>query len=69
MHCARTSYESKLVFSTYWQYQIPLWVLIFLFLLVLLVPMEIGFRLGLRQKRRIRIPNRKLGVMSPSRRC
>jgi len=40
-----------LVSSAYWQYQIPLWVLIFLFLMVLLVPMEIGFRLGSRHRR------------------
>jgi hypothetical protein len=39
------------VLGAYWQYQIPLWVVIFLFLLVLLFPMEIGFRMGARQKR------------------
>jgi hypothetical protein len=39
------------VLGAYWQYQIPLWVLIFLFLAVLLIPMEVGFRLGRRQKR------------------
>ena len=36
--------------GAYWQYQIPLWVVIFLFLFALLVPMEIGFRVGARQK-------------------
>ncbi len=55
--------------SAYWQYQIPLWVLIFLFLLVLLVPMEIGFRLGCGKSDRIRIPNQRLAVMSLSRPC
>jgi len=34
----------------YWQYQLPLWVVFFLFLAVLLIPMEIGFRLGKRRK-------------------
>lgn len=38
-----------MVSSGYWLYQTPLWVLIFLFLAVLLIPMEIGFRLGKRR--------------------
>jgi hypothetical protein len=38
------------VFGPYWQYQLPLWVVIFLFLILLLIPMEVGFRLGVRQK-------------------
>ena len=35
----------------YWQYEIPLWLVIFLFLIVLVIPMELGFRLGGRQHR------------------
>jgi hypothetical protein len=35
----------------FWQYEIPLWLLIFLFLITLAVPMEVGFRLGERQRR------------------
>lgn len=38
------------MFSPYWQYQLPLWAVIFLFLILLLIPMEVGFRLGARQK-------------------
>jgi hypothetical protein len=38
------------VFGPYWQYQLPLWVVFFFFLIALLVPIEIGFRLGVRQK-------------------
>ncbi len=38
--------------DTYWQYELPLWLVIFLFLIILVVPMEIGFRLG--QQRRLR---------------
>jgi hypothetical protein len=38
------------VFGPYWQYQLPLWVVIFLLMILLLVPMEVGFRLGMRQK-------------------
>jgi len=34
----------------YWQYQIPLWAVIFLFLILLLIPMELGFRLGRRHR-------------------
>ena len=30
----------------YVQYQIPLWLIAFLFLALLLIPMEVGFRLG-----------------------
>jgi len=37
--------------GTFWQYQIPLWLVVFLFLIVLLIPMELGFRLGERQRR------------------
>ena len=33
----------------FWQYEIPLWTIIFIFLVMLLIPMEIGFRLGIRQ--------------------
>jgi hypothetical protein len=42
----------KDVLETYWQYELPLWLVIFLFLIILVVPMEIGFRLG--QQRRLR---------------
>jgi len=38
------------VFDPLWQYQLPLWVVIFGFLIVLLVPMEVGIRLGMRHK-------------------
>lgn len=38
------------MFGPYWQYQLPLWVVIFLFLILLLIPMEVGFRLGVWQK-------------------
>jgi len=38
------------MFGPYWQYQLPLWAVIFLFLILLLIPMEVGLRLGLRQK-------------------
>jgi hypothetical protein len=38
------------VFGPYWQYQLPLWVVVFLFLILLLIPMEVGFRLGMRQR-------------------
>ena len=40
-----------IVLGANWYYQTPLWVVIFLFLLVLLFPMEIGFRIGARIKR------------------
>lgn len=33
----------------YWQYEIPLWFLFLLILVVLLLPLELGFRLGLRE--------------------
>jgi hypothetical protein len=39
------------VLDPYWQYEIPLWLVIFLFLASLLIPMEFGFRLGMRQRR------------------
>lgn len=42
--------------GVYWQYQIPLWMLVFLFLIVLLIPMEIGFRLGSRKRRSLPDP-------------
>jgi hypothetical protein len=45
------------VFGPYWQYQLPLWLVFFLFLIVLLVPMEVGFRLGMRQKSKHPIPD------------
>jgi hypothetical protein len=35
----------------YWLYEIPLWLDMALFLVVLLVPMEAGFRMGLRKHR------------------
>ncbi len=41
----------------YWQYQIPLWTLFLLFLVLLLIPMEIGFRLGLRKKETLPDPD------------
>lgn len=39
------------VLDPYWQYEIPLWLVFFLFLVALIIPMEIGFRLGGRQRR------------------
>ncbi len=39
------------MFTAYWQYQLPLWVVFFLFLILLLIPMEVGFRLGIRKRR------------------
>lgn len=44
------SVDALLMLDPYWQYQIPLWVVIFLFLAFLLIPMEFGFRLGRRHK-------------------
>ena len=41
----------KDVLDSLWQYQIPLWLVFFLFLITLVVPMEVGFRLGERQHR------------------
>lgn len=38
------------MFGPYWQYQIPLWVVMLLFLILLLIPTEIGFQLGKHQK-------------------
>jgi hypothetical protein len=38
------------VFGAYWQYQLPLWVVFSLFLIPLLISIEVGFRLGVRQK-------------------
>jgi len=38
------------VFGPYWQYQLPLWAVFFLFLVLLLIPTEVGFRLGKRHK-------------------
>lgn len=35
----------------YWQYEIPLWLVIFLFLIMLVIPMELGFRIGGREHR------------------
>ena len=35
----------------FWQYQLPLWLVFLLFLSLLLIPIEIGFRVGVRQKR------------------
>ena len=35
----------------YWQYEIPLWLVMFLFLAILVIPMEVGFRLGIRRHR------------------
>ena len=39
------------MFGPYWQYQIPLWLVFLLFLVFLLIPVEIGFRLGMRCKK------------------
>jgi hypothetical protein len=39
------------VLDPYWQYEIPLWLVFFLFLIMLVIPMEAGFRLGERQHR------------------
>jgi hypothetical protein len=44
------------VFGDYWQYQLPLWVVFFLFLILLLIPMEVGFRLGSRRGRSQAVP-------------
>jgi hypothetical protein len=44
-------YEGGQMFGPYWQYQIPLWVVFLLFLVLLIIPMEVGFRLGSRQRR------------------
>lgn len=38
------------MFGPYWQYQLPLGVVFFLFLILLLIPMEVGFRLGARKE-------------------
>lgn len=38
--------------AAYWQYDISLWAVFFLILMVLVIPMEVGFRLGRRQQRR-----------------
>ena len=38
------------MFDPLWHYQLPLWVVIFGFLIVLLIPVEVGFRLGMRHK-------------------
>lgn len=38
------------MFGPYWQYQLPLWVVMFLFLILLLIPTEVGYRLCIRQK-------------------
>ena len=38
------------MFGPYWQYHLPLWIVMLLFLILLLIPMEVGFRLGTRQK-------------------
>ena len=43
----------------YWQYEIPLWSVVFLFLAILLIPMEAGFWLG-RRKRRLNSDAEKL---------
>lgn len=40
-----------MIYASYWQYQIPLWLLFLLFLAFLLAPMELGFRLGARHRR------------------
>ena len=37
--------------GAYWQYQIPLWLAFFLFLIPLLISMQVGFRLGSRRRR------------------
>lgn len=38
--------------GAYWQYQLPLWLVASGFLSLLLIPMEIGFQLGMRQRRK-----------------
>jgi hypothetical protein len=38
------------MFDPFWQYQLPLWVVIFAFLILLLIPTEVGFRLGMRHR-------------------
>lgn len=37
--------------GAYWQYQLPLWLVAAILLILLLIPMELGFRLGARQRR------------------
>ena len=37
--------------AAYWQYDISLWAVFFLILMVLVIPMEVGFRLGRRKQR------------------
>jgi hypothetical protein len=44
------------MFGPYWQYQIPLWLVFLLFVVLLLIPLEIGFRLGSIQKRSLPDP-------------
>ncbi len=46
--------------SAFLQYQISLWIVAFLFLLVLLIPMELGFRLGVRRRRLHPKPDREV---------
>lgn len=36
--------------DSFWQYQLPLWLVAFVFLILLLIPMELGFRFGVRRK-------------------
>jgi len=43
--------KRRAMFGGYWQYQLPLWILMFVFLLFLLVPMEVGFRFGAQQRK------------------
>lgn len=44
-------WKVKEMLDLYWQYEIPLWLVIFLFLIMLAIPMELGFRIGGRQHR------------------
>jgi hypothetical protein len=39
------------MFGPFWQYQIPLWLVFLIFLILLLLPMELGFQLGARKRK------------------
>jgi hypothetical protein len=43
--------------ANYWQYQIPLWLVAFLLLISLLIPMEAGLRLGKKQWKARTLPD------------
>jgi hypothetical protein len=51
LFCQAFVFGEKRMLDPYWQYEIPLWFVFFIFATVLLVPMEIGSWLGSRQLR------------------